>query len=187
MRARWLFLVFVAVLIGCGDGSEPISPAEELSIATPPALLRRQLDEALPLAATWLNETAATMLLNARPLSPDEIVMAIDAGVTKPGEVRVALVDEMALPQDEPLHTLALQLGFANKALAGGAIGNLVWLNRKHSMNIALLAHELMHVAQQERVGQVHFLRRYFSELALVGYKRSAIEAEANRFMAKYK
>ena len=127
------------------------------------------------------------MLLNARPLSPDEIVMAIDAGVTKPGEVRVALVDEMALPQDEPLHTLALQLGFANKALAGGAIGNLVWLNRKHSKNVALLAHELMHVAQQERVGQVHFLRRYFSELALVGYKRSAIEAEANRFMAKYK
>jgi hypothetical protein len=41
------------------------------------------------------------------------------------------------------------------------------------------MAHELTHVAQYERLGTPALLRQYFTELLVVGYERSPIEAEA--------
>lgn len=180
-------IFFVLCLVACGRSGTPPTTEEEAQIDQPPAELRAQLDVLAPKAVAWLNQLAAELQPSARSLTTEEVAIAVAAGVKQPEAVRVAIVEEMPMPEDEALRAAAVRLGFANKGLAGGAIGNLIWLNRKHSTNRALLAHELIHVAQQEHMSLERFLRRYIAELAIVGYKRSPIEVEANAFMVKYK
>jgi uncharacterized protein YjaZ len=50
-----------------------------------------------------------------------------------------------------------------------------------------LLAHELHHVAQYERLGIAGFARRYITELLVAGYANAPLEAEANAAAAPYK
>ena len=180
-------LIAAVLLGGCTINSASLSGQETAALANPPPEVAKQLDELLPAATIWLNGVGEALGATARKLTPDERHIASEAGVVEVERVRVALVEEMPMSENEPLRSAALQLGFANKTLAGGTIDHLIWLNRKHAQNRALLAHELVHIAQQERMSQPAFLRRYFTELAIMGYKRSPIEAEANQFMLRYK
>ena len=50
-----------------------------------------------------------------------------------------------------------------------------------------LIAHELRHVAQYERLGLDGFAHRYITELLAVGYAQSPLEADANAAAARYK
>jgi hypothetical protein len=50
-----------------------------------------------------------------------------------------------------------------------------------------LLAHELRHVAQYERLGLDRFARRYLTELLVVGYALAPLETDANAAAAPYK
>jgi hypothetical protein len=42
-----------------------------------------------------------------------------------------------------------------------------------------VLAHELVHVGQHDRLGRAAFLRRYLVEMEVLGYARSPLELEA--------
>lgn len=180
-------VAIVASLLASCSGIAPPTADEQAQIDKPSPKLQQQLDVFAPLAINWLNRVASEMRPGARELSTQERLLASEVGVMSPASVRIALVEEMPLPHDEPLRSMALKLGYGNKAIAGGCIGSLVWINRRHADNRALLAHELVHVAQQERMSQEQYFRRYMAELAVVGYARSPLEAEANAVMSRYR
>ena len=50
-----------------------------------------------------------------------------------------------------------------------------------------MIAHELVHVAQYERLGGIEpFLRQYLRECLTVGYDESALENEARSIVAQF-
>ena len=54
-----------------------------------------------PPAIKWLNQVASEMATHARRLSSPE-QQEVEVGVKDPTRVRIALVEEMPLPHDEP-------------------------------------------------------------------------------------
>lgn len=182
-----IFGVIVAIFVSSCSGTSALTANEQAQIDQPSPELQEQLNAFAPPAIKWLNQVASEMATHARRLSSQEQALAKEVGVKDPTRVRIALVEEMPLPHDEPLRSMALKLGYGNQAIAGGCIGHLVWINKRHAGNRALLAHELVHVAQQERMSQEQYFRRYMAELTVVGYTRSPLEVEANAVMPRYR
>lgn len=59
-------------------------------------------------------------------------------------------------------------------------------LKEKHAQERWLLAHELTHVAQQERMGRQAFVRWFIAERELMDYRRAPLELEANRLALEF-
>lgn len=182
-----IFGAIVAIFLASCSVTSALTADEQAQIDQPSPELLEQLNALAPPAIKWLNQVASEMATHARQLNSQEQALAKEVGVKDPTRVRIALVEEMPLPHEEPLRTMALKLGYGNQSIAGGSIGHLVWINKRHAGNRALLAHELVHVAQQEHMSQEQYFRRYMVELAVVGYARSPLEVEANAVMPRYR
>ena len=55
----------------------------------------------------------------------------------------------------------------------------IILLKPDYAKDKTLLAHELVHVNQVERMGQDAFVKRYITEMEMVGYRHSPLELEA--------
>ena len=91
---------------------------------------------------------------------------------------------ECPLPDDPELGRQVRALGLGSDDAGGFGRGYAVLIKPRFQSERWLLAHELVHVAQRERLGSEAFIRRYLLELKTVGYGRSPLEMEANRMMA---
>ena len=144
-----------------------------------------QVDRMLPGAVVLVLETEVDARKNGRPLAVDEIALARHVGVKAPERVRV--LDESARPDlpQPPLAALIRQLGASNPR-RWGLTARYGIVFKAHPTQF-LLAHELRHVAQYERLGVDGFVRRYLTELLVVGYALSPLEADANAAAAPYR
>jgi hypothetical protein len=101
-------------------------------------------------------------------------------GVAHPEKVRVLVTSQFIEPRDRAFIALVRKLGLASDAgEMGHASGYGIQLLPRISRSRRLMSHELTHVAQYERMGKIALLRQYFTELLVVGYERSPIEAAA--------
>jgi hypothetical protein len=139
-----------------------------------------QLEELLPLAAQWASDQKQRVLCEGVPLSKTEMADAKSIGIKNPGRVRLLRVDAIPVPAHPTLRAAAASLHFLTAAPSGLALEYGIFVRSDCWRDRALIAHELVHTAQYERLGGVvPFLQTYISQCAAVGYENAPLELEA--------
>lgn len=132
----------------------------------------------------WVRRRQAAVLRDGVALSVDQKNLARVLGVQFAERVRVQPVARIPMPLPRWACALAQRLGWLSPHIAGMTLGYGIAL-REDCFNGSgydrrLLAHELVHVAQYERLGGIHgFLRPYLRECIWPGYPRGELESEA--------
>ena len=155
------------------------TPAELQAIEYPPADVLTWIDHLFPRALAWFETVEADYCGQGRALTPEEIEVAHRVGVERPEAVRVVVLETFPMPADPELRTEAQRFGYGGPKEGGRTVGYVVMLKPQVAGNPTVLAHELVHVSQADRLGREGLLRRYLIEMAVVGYARSPLELEA--------
>lgn len=139
-----------------------------------------QFETLLPLAAEWAAEQEQRILRNGVPLSENEIIDARIAGVREPGRVRLLKVDPIPSPSHPMLKAACDATNFVPAGPRGLTLRYGIFVRSDCWRDRALIAHELVHTAQYERLGGIlPFLREYLLECATIGYSEAPMEQEA--------
>ena len=139
----------------------------------------------LPLAVAWAREQESHILKHGEPLCELEKRDAQQIGVRDIERVRLLRVDAIPFPQDEVLGVVAREIGFISPQTQGMALGYGVFIREDTGRNREIVAHELVHVAQYQRLGFDEFLRAYLWQCLTVGYANSPLEREAIEVSAR--
>ncbi|HLW34973.1 MAG TPA: hypothetical protein VKS98_04875 [Chthoniobacterales bacterium] len=138
------------------------------------------LEELLPLAAEWAMAQQQRVLCEGVPLSTDEIADARAVGVRNPERVRLLRVDSIPVPAHPMLKAAAASINFITATPSGLALENGIFVRSDRWGDRELIAHELAHTAQYQRLGGVvPFLQTYILQCATVGYQQAPLELEA--------
>ncbi len=141
-----------------------------------------EFQKLFPLACDWASWQEEKILAKGVPLSDDEQIDAYLAGVKEISKVRLLAVKQMPLPQ---MHQLALaldDLGMMTDKTIGMTFRHGIYIRQDHWNNRELIAHELVHTAQYERLGGFRgFLAQYLRECFTVGYPNGTLEKEARK------
>ena len=139
-----------------------------------------RLEELLPLAAQWAAEQERRVLCEGVRLSEIELVDARAIGVRDPERVRLLRVDAVPVPAHPMLRAAAASINFLTAAPRGLALDYGIFVRADHWRDRALIAHELVHTAQFQRLGGIlPFLQTYIFQCATVGYPNAPLELEA--------
>ena len=136
------------------------------------------------LAAAWVQWRQTEILRNGVALNREQLKLAKAVGVQSAERVRVTTAITMPLPLPRVAGNLARCAGWISPRwmfppIAGMTLGYGIVLRGDCSADGRLLAHELAHVAQYERLGLRGFLRQYLRECLWPGYPYGALEIEA--------
>ncbi len=147
----------------------------------PPTEVRARINRYLPAALDWHNQSEQQLYTQGRRLTVPEQVIARQMGVAQPQNVRVLVTPRFPLPIDPELRRASLRYGIGNPLEGGRTMGYVILIKPNSAQDKTVLAHELVHVGQIERLGKPAFLQRYLTELEMVTYARSPLEREAYR------
>ncbi len=135
---------------------------------------------AAPVAAIWVLQSERRAILSGRPLTCDEKIDASLLGVTHPERVRVLDRCTIGEPGGQLLIPLARKAGFPKAAAITVRYGILIEdFPNPPAQRRRLIAHELAHVAQFERMGLIGMLTAYIRQVCEVGYFEAPLEIEA--------
>ena len=179
--ARFLQGLALAVSVLCSGCMIVAKPtAQELqALNTPPADIKAKIDRFFPRVLTWFEAVETELLPKGRPLSAQEIEVARKVGVQDPTKVRVAVLKTFPMPTDPELLVEAERYGLGSRSEGGRTNGYVIMLKPQVAEDKTVLAHELVHVGQHDRMGRAAFLRRYLVEMEVLGYARAPLELEA--------
>ncbi len=114
------------------------------------------------------------------PLSEQETADAKAVGVCEPERVRLLALARVPMPRDLTLKTAATAIQFLTPATCGLTLRYGIFIRSDCWGDRNLVAHELAHTAQYERLGGIEpFLRQYLSECLTIGYPDAPMEQEA--------
>lgn len=134
-------------------------------------------DGIAPAVARWAHDQERRILAEGIPLNEESLAVATDLHIAGPDEIRVLVAEPIPLPVPRALLKLAGMLGFPVFEPAGMALGRGIYLLHHDSR---ILRHELVHVAQYQRLGGIEpFMRRYLTECLTAGYLDAPLEVEA--------
>jgi len=152
-------------------GTTTALTAKELTLVNnPPKKILAEIDALLPLALEWYDKVEKSLYDKGRVLSKAERKQAISLGVRNPDEIRVVILKQFPEPNSQSTH---------NHFEGARAMGNIIMLKPKHKGNSVILCHELVHIAQKDRLGLKQFLTRLAIEREVLGYSKSLLENEA--------
>lgn len=144
-------------------------------------LVRLALPSLVPVAAVWVERQQRRILAEGLPLSPAQLTDARALGVSQPERVRVLALPRIPLPGHQWVRRLGLWTGTLSTETIGMAMGQGIFLRTPFQHDRRLLAHELTHIRQYERLGGIRpFLRQYLWECLVDGYYSAPLEVEAN-------
>jgi hypothetical protein len=139
-----------------------------------------QLETLLPLAAEWAAAEEEKILREGVPLSYEEIALARKIGVRQPQRVRLLRVEEVPVPVHPQLRAAANAIHFLSPETRGLTLQYGIFMRWDCWRDGALIAHELVHTAQFERLGGIlPFLQQYLQECLTIGYANAPMELEA--------
>jgi hypothetical protein len=145
-----------------------------------------RMDELLSLATQWAMEQQQRVLCQGVPLSENEMADAKAIGVRNPERVRLLRVDSIPVPVHPMLKAAAASINFITAAPRGLALENVIFVRSDHWRDRALIAHELTHTMQYQRLGgMAPFLQAYIAQCVTVGYRQAPLELEASATAAK--
>lgn len=139
-----------------------------------------QFDRLLPLAARWAEALESRILREGIPLVREELADAKALGVGEPERVRLLCLASVPTPDDLTLRAAAAAVQFLTPATRGLALRYGIFVRQDCWRDRRLVAHELVHTAQYERLGGIEpFLRQYLFECLTIGYPAAPMEQEA--------
>ena len=143
-------------------------------------ILIGQFDRLLPLATKWAEKVEARILREGVPLTEQSLADAHALGVREPERVRLLALARVPAPRDLTLRTAAAAIQFLTPTTRGLALRYGIFVRRDCWGERWLIAHELAHTAQYERLGGIEpFLRQYLYECLTIGYPEAPMEQEA--------
>ncbi len=114
------------------------------------------------------------------PLDATSLADAHRVGVEQPKKVRVLEVDEIPVPAQRLLRAIGRQMGLVSAQTRGMSFRYGIYVRRGLAKDRALIAHELVHTCQYERLGSMSaFLTAYLEECLTIGYPNGPLEQEA--------
>lgn len=148
---------------------------------------RSQLETLLPLAIRWVEEEEERILRQGTPLDESQLELARLIGVAEPDRIRVWKAAGMPAPGD-PVLMAAMQLaGMSPSQAMGISFRYGIYLHASIQSDRRVLAHELTHTLQYERLGSIEaFLQQYVAECLDPGYPAGPLEQEARRMEAAH-
>lgn len=136
-----------------------------------------------PLVAAWVEDQERRILEQGEALNESELRIAKAAGVLHPERVRILAVTKTPLPEERSLRRAAQAFGFVSEMTDGLTAGYGFFVRDFRRHDPTLVAHELAHVAQYERLGGIEpFLAKYLAEINENGYDAAPLELEAVAF-----
>ena len=133
----------------------------------------------LPRAIEWARGQEKLILERGVPLDAWEEQAARQLGVLHPDKVRLLQVAQVPMPEEADLRAAASAAGLVAGDSAGMALRYGIFIREDYWRGRAIVAHELVHTAQCERMGWELFLRQYLTECLLSGYPQAPLEQEA--------
>jgi hypothetical protein len=141
---------------------------------------------ALPAAWLWVWRHQRKILRHGRALNDGERAIAKQLGIECCEKVRIWSVERVPSPGGVLLQGLSRLAGTNTHGAKGMALDHGIYLEAAQAERRSLLAHELAHVAQYERLGgKWAFLRRYLNECLRDGYWSAPMEIEARQCAAE--
>lgn len=123
---------------------------------------QKDFERLMPLACEWAKKQEAYILRHGAALTAAQVADARRAGVQDPARVRVLVVDRIPLPSDKELADAARRAQIITDASRGIAIGRGIIIRADSWQNRELFLHQLVHVAQCERNGDLEsFVSEY--------------------------
>jgi hypothetical protein len=140
----------------------------------------------LDLACEWAEGQQDYILQNGAALSESQMNDARLAGVSCPEKVRLLDVDQIPWPDNATLESIGREAGFITDYTEGLTLGYGIFLRSGSAQARRLVVHELVHVAQCERLGGIEqFLQRYVTGCLSFGYHNAPMEEEAVEIAAR--
>lgn len=140
----------------------------------------QQLAELFPLAAAWAEQQENHILQNGIQLTPYQVTDSRSVSVVNPEKVRLLKVNQIPLPIEPSLKTAAQMTGLITTNTIGLTLRYGVFIREDFWNDRKIVIHELVHVAQYERLGSMgQFLRKYLQECITIGYPQAPMEQEA--------
>lgn len=135
---------------------------------------------ALPAACAWVGWQERRILAAGVPLGPTQLADARALGIAHPERVRLLVLPRLPLPHNWLVRKLGMWTGTLSEETVGLSARYGIFLRSPYHRDRQLLAHELTHTRQYERLGGVRpFLRQYLRECLTDGYLFSPLEQEA--------
>jgi hypothetical protein len=139
-----------------------------------------ELGTLLPLAAEWAAEQEQRILREGVPLSQQELADARAAGVQETERVRLLKVESIPSPAHPMLRAACEATNIVPAVPRGLTVRYGIFLRSDCWRDRTIIAHELVHTAQYERLGGIlPFLSNYLLQCATVGYSAAPMEQEA--------
>ena len=139
-----------------------------------------QFEKLLPLAVEWAAEQEQLILREGVPLNDVEMADAKLIGVREPDRVRLLQLDSVPTPTDPILKAAAAAIHFLTPETRGLTLQYAIFVRSDCWRDRSLVAHELVHTAQYERLGGIlPFLDQYLFECITIGYPEAPMEQEA--------
>lgn len=136
----------------------------------------------VPAARIWAERQERHALRDGVPLNAAQLADAVRIGVAHPEAVRLLAVERMPWPAPRFLADVLERFGLIPRRIAGLTLGYAIFLRHDGWNDRRLLAHELAHTAQYERLGGFRpFLTQYLNEWLTAGYPHGELELEAQR------
>jgi hypothetical protein len=135
----------------------------------------------VPLACRWAETQERLIMETGRVLTDEEQVLARLIGIMRVERIRVLEVEEVPAPEQVLLRIAAQQVGLFGNETAGMTLRYGIFIQKNSAEDRRLLAHELGHVRQYERMGGFRaFMERYLFECMIIGYPNTPMEQEAD-------
>lgn len=170
---RGLSALIVLALCGCAPVPPAITQDQQARIAAPDPALAAQVARLLPALRAEERARNARALSGGRGLTPAEQDIARRVGVQHPEKVRL-----LVLPKIPPMTDPELARLFRIERAWGLTTGYGITVTQMPVPDW-LLAHELVHVAQYERLGAGPMLRRTLTESLVLPHNLIPLEREA--------
>lgn len=144
------------------------------------ALSLEQFEQLLPLAVAWAEEQEQRILATGVALTPSQFSDARHVGVAHPELVRLLPAASIPVPEHPLLRAAGDATGLVSPFTAGLTLRYGIFIRSDVCDDRNLIAHELVHTAQYERMGGIAaFLRQYLHECLTIGYPAAPMEQEA--------
>lgn len=133
--------------------------------------------EIVPKTIAWAKAQSKSVLASGLPLNESGIEIARRVGVNAPERVRIQWVTRLPTPSDPVFQPLLNSTRLAD--MDGLTLGYAIFLVQERT-NLKLVAHELRHVHQYERLGGIDgFMPVYLEQVARFGYESAPLEKDA--------
>ncbi|WP_020470044.1 hypothetical protein [Zavarzinella formosa] len=164
-------------------GRRSVSLRRELARIVPKSMFTlQQFETLLPLACAWASEQELAILRTGVPLTEAEMADARRVGVARPERVRLLGVPEIPMPEHPTLAFAAKASSLITPFTVGLTLQYGIFIHASCWSQRRLVAHELAHTMQYERLGGFEpFLRQYLGECLSIGYPEAPMEQEAIR------